>query len=139
MRVKVDTSALRKTKWHDYLIRFLFGGLITALAGIIAKRFGPGLGGLFLAFPAIFPASATLIEKHERTKKEALGLNGAVRGRGAASVDAAGASMGSIGLLLFAFIVWKFMPSGRAWIVLATATILWLGVAVALWHIGRRL
>ena len=25
---------------------------------------------LFLAFPAIFPASATLIEKHEKEKKE---------------------------------------------------------------------
>jgi len=24
---------------------------------------------LFLAFPAIFPASATLVEKHEKTKK----------------------------------------------------------------------
>ncbi len=54
----------------DYAIRFLFGGLITVAAGIIAKRFGPGIGGLFLAFPAIFPASATLIEKHEKEKKE---------------------------------------------------------------------
>ena len=62
MRIQVDLSTLGQTKWHDYAVRFLFGGLITALAGIIAKKFGPGIGGLFLAFPAIFPASATLID-----------------------------------------------------------------------------
>ena len=50
--------------------KVLYWGLITAVAGIIAKQFGPGIGGLFLAFPAIFPASATLIEKHEKQKKE---------------------------------------------------------------------
>lgn len=105
MRIKVDFSTLRQTKWHDYAVRFLFGGLITALAGIIAKRFGPGIGGLFLAFPAIFPASATLIEKHEKEKKEALGLKGAARGRNAASIDAAGSSIGSIGLSVFAFML----------------------------------
>ena len=69
MQIKVDFSSLGQTKWHDYAVRCLFGGLITAVAGIIAKKFGPGIGGLFLAFPAIFPASATLIEKHEGKKK----------------------------------------------------------------------
>src|SRR5712671_5535227 len=68
------------------------------LAGIIANKFGPSIGGLFLAFPAIFPASATLIEKYEKQKKEKEGLRGTQRGRQAASVDAAGAAMGSIGL-----------------------------------------
>jgi hypothetical protein len=65
MQIKVYPSALGQTKWYEYAIRFLFGGMITAVAGMIAKQFGPGIGGLFLAFPAIFPASATLIEKHE--------------------------------------------------------------------------
>jgi hypothetical protein len=81
MRIQVDLSTLGQTKWYQYAIRFLFGGLITAVAGIIAKKFGPGIGGLFLAFPAIFPASATLIEKHEREKKESHGLRGKKRGR----------------------------------------------------------
>lgn len=138
MRIKVDFSTLGQTKWHDYAVRFLFGGLITALAGIIAKKFGPGIGGMFLAFPAIFPASATLIEKHEREKKESVGLNGAARGRSAASIDAAGSSMGSIGLFVFAFVVWQFMPRDRAWIVLTAATVLWLGVSVAVWQIRKR-
>ena len=139
MRIEVDLSTLRQTNWHDYAVRFLFGGLITALAGIIAQKFGPGIGGLFLAFPAIFPASATLIEKHEREKKEAVGLNGVARGRSAASIDAAGSSMGSIGLFVFACAVWQFMPRDRAWIVLGGATLLWLAVAVAVWQIRKSL
>jgi hypothetical protein len=139
MRIRVDLSALRQTKWHDYAVRFLFGGLVTALAGIIAKKFGPGIGGLFLAFPAIFPASATLIEKHEKEKKESLGLNGSARGRSAASVDAAGSSMGSIGLFVFALVVWQVVQRDRAWIVLAGATLLWLAVSVAVWQIRKAL
>jgi len=64
MRVSLHLLALRQTKWYEYAVRFLFGGTITVLAGLIAKQYGPTLGGLFLAFPAIFPAGATLVEKH---------------------------------------------------------------------------
>ena len=70
MDVRIDLSTLRQTQWYEYALRFLFGGLITAVAGLIAKHFGPAVGGLFLAFPAIFPASATLIEKHERQRAQ---------------------------------------------------------------------
>jgi hypothetical protein len=139
MRIQVDLSTLGQTKWHDYAVRFLFGGLITTLAGIITKTFGPGIGGLFLAFPAIFPASATLIEKHEKEKKESLGLKGAIRGRSAASIDAAGSSMGSIGLFVFALVVWQFIARDRVWIVLGGATALWLGLSVAVWQIRKAL
>jgi Protein of unknown function (DUF3147) len=79
MRIEIDPSALKKTRWYEFAVRFLFGGLITAATGLIAKKFGPGVGGLFLAFPAIFPASATLIEKHEKQKKERAGLHGSAR------------------------------------------------------------
>jgi hypothetical protein len=139
MRIQVDLSTLGQTKWHDYVARFLFGGLITASAGIIAKKFGPGIGGLFLAFPAIFPASATLIEKHEKQKKESVGLKGEARGRSAASIDAAGSSIGSIGLVVFALVVSQFMAKDRAWTVLAGATVLWLAVSVAVWQIRKAL
>ena len=64
MRVSLHLLALRQTKWYEYAVRFLFGGTITVLAGVIAKQYGPTMGGLFLAFPAIFPAGATLVEKH---------------------------------------------------------------------------
>jgi hypothetical protein len=139
MRIQVDLSTLRQGKWYEYAVRFLFGGIITALAGMIAKKFGPGIGGLFLAFPAIFPASATLIEKHEKEKKESLGLHGTARGRSAASVDAAGSSMGSIGLLVFALAVSQFLQRDPPWIVLPAATLLWLAVSVAVWQIRKAL
>lgn len=139
MRIQVDLSTLRQGKWYEYAVRFLFGGIITALAGMIAKKFGPGIGGLFLAFPAIFPASATLIEKHEKEKKESLGLHGTARGRSAASVDAAGSSMGSIGLLVFALAVSQFLQRDPPWIVLPAATLLWLAVSLAVWQIRKAL
>jgi hypothetical protein len=36
-------------------------GAITAAAGLIAGLYGPTIGGLFLAFPSILPASLTLV------------------------------------------------------------------------------
>ena len=138
MQIKVDLSVLGQTKWYEYAVRFLFGGLITAVAGIIAKRFGPSIGGLFLAFPAIFPASATLIEKHEKQKKEKKGLQGTERGREAASIDAAGSAMGSIGLLAFALLVWQFLPRHSTWMVLMAATAAWLTVSMLTWRVRKR-
>ena len=67
--IQVDASALRRTGWREYALRFVLGGAITVAANLIAQRFGPVVGGLFLAFPAIFPASATLVAKHEEKKK----------------------------------------------------------------------
>jgi uncharacterized membrane protein (GlpM family) len=138
MIVNVSSEALRETKWHEYALRFLFGGLVTVIAGLIAKEFGPQIGGLFLAFPAIFPASATLIEKHEKQKKQQNGLNGTNRSREAAGVDAAGAAMGSIGLLIFAVIIWRFLPHASAWLVLVGATLSWLVSAVAIWLLRKK-
>ncbi len=137
MNVTVDLSVLGKTKWYEYAVRFLFGGIVTVLAGLIAKNFGPGVGGLFLAFPAIFPAGATLIEKHEKQKKEQAGINGTQRGRTAAGVDAAGAAIGTIGLLCFALLVWQLITSYQTWIVLTAATFTWLSVSVLIWHLRK--
>jgi hypothetical protein len=81
MIVQFKPSVLRQTPWYEYLVRFVLGGAMTVIAGLIAARFGPVIGGLFLAFRAIFPASATLIEKHVRERKEKAGLPGARRGK----------------------------------------------------------
>jgi uncharacterized protein DUF3147 len=139
MRIKIDPSALKTTRWYEFGVRFLSGGLITAAAGMIAKKFGPGVGGLFLAFPAIFPASATLIEKHETQKKERAGIHGSTRGRKAAAVDAAGAAIGSIGLLSFAVLVKQLLAGHSPWLVLTGATGVWLAVSLLLWQIRERL
>jgi Protein of unknown function (DUF3147) len=137
MQIKIDTSVLGGTKWSDYAVRFLFGGIVTAAAGLIAKKFGPGVGGLFLAFPAIFPASATLIEKNAKEEKRKAGLNGTRRGRMEAAVDAAGASIGTLGLLLFAVVIWQCMPDHRPWIVLVSATVVWLVVSIVAWKVRK--
>ena len=79
-------------------------------ARFLAEHFGPVFGGLFLAFPAIFPASATLVAKHETHKKQNAGIETNSRGRQAVAVDAAGAPLGSVGLAAFALTVWKFLP-----------------------------
>jgi hypothetical protein len=139
MRVKIDLSALKATRWYQLALRFVAGGLITAATGIIAKAYGPAIGGLFLAFPAIFPAGATLIEKHEKEKKEKAGLHGNVRARQAVGIDAAGAAMGSIGLLAFAFLVHRFLGNYRPWLVMAGATFCWMLVSLLLWLIRKRI
>ena len=138
MLVKIDISSLGRTKWYEYAVRFLLGGSITAAAGLIAKEVSPVIGGLFLAFPAIFPASATLIEKHEEQKKNKAGLDGTVSGRKAASVDAAGSAMGSIGFVFFALFVWRFLPLHSALLVLPLATIAWSVVSLGIWMIRKR-
>jgi hypothetical protein len=85
MIIQFKPSALRQTRWYEYLVRFGLGGAMTVVAGLIAARFGPVIGGLFLAFAAIFPASATLIEKHIQERMEKAGLPGARRGKEAAA------------------------------------------------------
>jgi len=139
MKIRLHLSAITETRWYEYLIRFLFGGLVTVVTGLIAKKFGPVIGGLFLAFPAIFPASATLVEKHERKRKEKLGLNGRQRGRDAASVDAAGAGVASVGLLAFGFLVWIMLASFNVTLVLALATLGWFLISATLWMIRKRI
>src|SRR5690348_2284977 len=128
MKVTASFGALRELKFHEYAIRFVAGGIITVAAGLIAKRFGPSFGGLFLAFPAILPASATMIAKHERLRKEEKGLHGTIRGRKAAGADAAGAALGGIGLIVFAILVWRMLPQIPA-AALMSATAAWFGVA----------
>jgi hypothetical protein len=52
------------------------------------RALAPVFGGLFLAFPAIFCTTATLIEKHEPERKQNCGLAGHGRGSDAATPDA---------------------------------------------------
>jgi hypothetical protein len=138
MIVRIKWSALKQTHGYEYVVRFALGGLATVLAGIIADRFGAAIGGLFLAFPAIFCASATLVEKHERDRKRKKGLRGEERGRRAAALDATGAGWGSLALALFAAVIWKVAPFGAAFS-LALASVVWLSAALGLFFLRRKL
>lgn len=137
MRVSFDFAALKKTAWHEYAIRFLFGGAVTVIAGVLAKLYAPAFGGLFLAFPAIFPASATLLEKHQREKKHAAGISRSIRGRQAAALDARGAAMGSLGLVIFALMVWKLLPSWNGAFTLGVALAGWFAASFSLWRLRK--
>jgi len=138
MTISVSTSGLKRTRWWEYPIRFALGGLVTVLAGVLAKGSGPSFGGLFLAFPAILAASSTLIERHERQMKGQKGTGGIYRGRHAAGADAAGAAMGSVGLIAFAGAVEKLLPGHKAWLAILLATATWASISASVWFIWKR-
>jgi hypothetical protein len=141
VKIEFDTSRLGESRWYEYLVRFIFGGCVTALAGLIAKRYGATVGGLFLAFPAIFPATATLIEKHEKHRKEREGKDGTERARMAVGMDAAGVAIGAIALTVFAAVVWRELPESSLSVVLPCAMVAWMiasGLGWILWQLLRR-
>ncbi|MGJ4972996.1 DUF3147 family protein [Bradyrhizobium sp. HKCCYLRH1073] len=138
MLICISPSALKDGKWHEYVIRLALGGAATVATGLIAKAFGPAIGGLFLALPAIFCASVTLIEAHEIRRKRRQGLSGERRGREAAALDTAGAVLGSLGMLAFAAVFSTLVQSSVAAAFVA-ATTAWLVVSVTAWAIRRKL
>jgi hypothetical protein len=121
---ELKPEALKKTKAWEYLIRFAFGGLVAAGAGLVAKSYGPIVGGFFLAFPAILPASLTLVRQHDGRKK--------------AVEDAQGARLGSVALGAFGLVVaWTAGEWPAPW-VLGVATLVWMVVGFALWMLEFR-
>jgi asparagine N-glycosylation enzyme membrane subunit Stt3 len=130
--VKVSSSSLKDGRWYEYLVRFVLGGAATVFTGLIASGFGPAVGGLFLALPAIFCASATLIEQHEERRKREAGLSGRRRGQQAAALDAVGAALGSIGMLGFA-LVFMLTVERSAPAAFALALLAWCVVCLAAW------
>jgi hypothetical protein len=137
MAVRFRFSTLKELRWYEFVLRFALGGLATVVAGVTADIWGPAVGGLFLALPSIFFASATLIEKHERERKEKKGLKGRDRGKNAAALDAAGAGLGSVGLAAFGAVMWLFaQETAVGSLALAAAT--WFVVATLLWLARRQ-
>lgn len=137
MVVQIKFASLKGIQPHEWLIRFVFGGAICVIAGVVSSHYGPAIGGLLLAFPAIFPAGASLVEAHERKHKARVGLDGAQRGRMVAGVEAIGASIGCIALACFAVFCWLWFPHMPTWVVLLGATMIWLLVAAILWWIRK--
>lgn len=118
-------------------MRFLFGGVVTVITGLIAREWGPGLGGLFMAFPAIFPAAATLVAKHEDEEMQSAGLRGERRAASAAALDARGAAMGAVGLMVFGVVAWQLLPTQQTTAVLIGALVAWFAVAFTLWWLRK--
>lgn len=137
MKIQVNLSELGQSRWYEYVSRFVFGGIATALAGVIADKWGPVVGGLFLAFPAIFPATATLIDNHEKKRRGRTPGGGHARGRKAAALDASGATCGAFGLMAFAAVVWKLILFVPLWATLLIAVLVWLVVSVGAWKIMK--
>lgn len=108
------------------------------MTGLIGTEWGPGVGGLFLAFPAMLCASATLVESHEKRRKRAAGLEGKNRGKDAAALDAVGAALGSIGLVAFAAAV-LLVNAAAPWGSLVLASLAWAVTAGGCWWAYKRL
>lgn len=137
MIVQAKLASIKGIQPHEWMVRFFFGGAVCVIAGLIAKRFGPEIGGLFLAFPAILPAGASMVEAHEKKHKARAGLDGTRRGRVVAGLDAAGAALGCFGLGGFAVACWLCLPRMSTAAALALATFAWLLLAVAAWVLRK--
>jgi hypothetical protein len=124
-RVRFDRDALRSVQPRDLAVRFAFGFGVSVAAGIVTLAFGSRLGGLFLAFPAILPASLTLIEKKD--------------GRRQAEGNALGAIIGAVALVAFALIAYVLFTRVPGVVVEAVALAVWLGVSIPLYLFIRRL
>lgn len=121
----VKPAEIARQKPSAYLVRFAFGAAISLGAALIGMKFGPVVGGVFLGFPAILPASLTLIEKKE--------------GRQQAAIDSEGAVMGAVAMVVFAVVVTVWVTS---WGVVATLLVglaVWLGVATLLYVMAAKI
>jgi hypothetical protein len=122
MMPTVEPHKVFEKRPSELAIRFAFGGGITVVTHLIANAWGPVVAGLFLAFPALLPASLTLIRRHD--------------GPTEAAEDARGALAGCVALAVFAAVVWWGFGGDRSpAVVLFTAAAAWFAVAVALWRL----
>jgi hypothetical protein len=115
---RINPQGLEGKKPNDYLVRFAFGAAISLTAALISLKFTV-LGGMFLAFPAILPASLTLVERDA--------------GREEASIDAQGAIIGAVGLLAFALIAAFGINRIGAIPALLAAALAWLAVSLSIY------
>jgi hypothetical protein len=138
VRLRVQITSLRATTPMQYAQRFLFGGLVTVVATLIADKWGPVVGGMFLAFPGIFPAGVSLVEEHKTERESQEGKVGVILARGEASVEATGASAGTWGLAAFGLVIWKESALHSLPVVLACAGSAWVALSWTAWMVRDR-
>ena len=118
---QVAPEKVKSHKFSDYALRFGFGCGIALVSGLMGMWFGPKVGGVLLGFPAILPASLTLVQKKD--------------GKESASVDSIGAMLGAIAMIVFAVFVSLTVKSIGPVPSIAIALIVWLAVAVGLYFL----
>jgi uncharacterized membrane protein (GlpM family) len=135
MKVAIDLAPLRQARWSGHLVRFLIGGAVTVATGVIAEKAGAVVGGLFLAFPAIFPVGLATIEKlhNQQAGPAARGH----RARRAAIAESVGAIFASFGLIGFALSSWLLLRVSSLATALSGAVVAWILVAVSAWVTNR--
>lgn len=116
--VHLDLRSLRSVRPRDYALRFAFGAAVSAMAALAARIGGEHIGGLFLAFPAILPATLTLLQKEN--------------GKSQAVSDAHGATLGAVGMVAFAVCVALLLGHVAGWALVAGLGV-WMGVSLMLY------
>lgn len=120
--VQLDVRGLLRPDWGQLAPRFGFGAVIAVGAGLVGIRWGPRAGGVFLAFPALLPAALTLLERS--------------KGVAQTEIDAVGAGLGAVAILLFALVAALAGPRlGVLAVLLAAAS--WTAAALVLFGLGR--
>lgn len=114
---------LRHSAARDWLIRFGFGAGVSAVAGTVSAIAGPRVGGVLLAFPAILLASLTLVAKEDGPRQ--------------ARNDARGATLGTLGMLVFAVVTWATATRWPIWATFAAASGAWAAAALGGYLIVR--
>jgi len=114
-RPALAPGKLREVRRRDLAYRFLAGALTSIGAGGVTLLFGARVGGILLAFPAILAASLTLIEEQEDSAE--------------AREDARGATMGGLGLALFAAVAALTLGNTSGAVALLLATVAWFASA----------
>lgn len=120
-KIQITREGLKEAKISEWILRFVFGGLVSLAAGWVGQEWGPVVGGLFLGFPSILPATVTLVKQHN--------------GRSEAADDARGAIFGSLALVGFALIVSATAESLYPLASLGLATLAWGVLSVVLWWV----
>jgi hypothetical protein len=95
------------------------GATVSVVAAVVGKVIGVRFGGTLLAFPAILPASLTLIQEEEGTRR--------------ADRDAIGAILGAVGLVIFGMVAEATFGRLEPALALALAILGWLVTAFLLY------
>jgi hypothetical protein len=114
-----DPSRLSRVRLSDLAVRFGFGAAESVAAAVTGNVFGEFVGGMFLAFPAILPATLTLLEQHDGTP--------------AAVHDQRGALLGALGMVAFAMTAALGFDRLAVGVVVALASAAWTLVAVGVY------